>query len=433
LKEMQKVFGDAVWVTGVMPLARLGPGSIGTAPTRAREPIAPLPNTMPLPPGLVPEMGGDTEMAVLVHRYATKAAMFGISHDNPASVPGFRTGRAGFSTLMSPATETAPEVYWQDNVLRSSETSNEDVHLLHGSEGAEALQKLTEKADRGKVHVIHIELGSEQDYLRPEFVKSPSFPALKYAYDHPQSPVLPADARRSQDEVNAAYTSQEGLLTWLTAQFFPSEAGSRVVTSADLARMTPPGTGFSVSMAGLQKSLDEYMKRWANNNFGPTLFKTEGHYLTRAELFQVLTDALAEFDRTHKLPASVQVKEVYGPVRVLTGHGPNEGDVSVAELAHICAGLAPSLHEKHGDGSPNTLPIAVTISGQMLNPAQVLRLMALAVVNPSAETKLNIRMAYEFVEMDEMIPKSRPLGDDGFAWTLKPAPLESPLQSKASR
>ena len=146
-----------------------------------------------------------------------------------------------------------------------------------------------------------------------------------------------------------------------------------------------------------------------------------------------MTDALAEFDRKGKLPTSVQVHEIYGPIRVLTGHGPNEGEVSVAELAKICAGLAPALHEKHADGTPDTLPIGISVSGQMLNPAQVLRLMALAVMNPVPEAKLNIRMSYEFAEMDELIPKSRPLGDNGFGWTLKPAPLEGALQSNASR
>jgi hypothetical protein len=175
------------------------------------------------------------------------------------------------------------------------------------------------------------------------------------------------------------------------------------------------------------------MKLWGTNNFGPSVFRTEGRYLSRAELFQVLTDALAEFDRTGKLPQTVRVHEVYGPIRVLTGHGPNEGEVSVAALAKICVGLSTALHEKHGDGAPITLPIGIPVSGETLNPAQLLRLMAFAVLNPSPEAKLNIRMAYEFAEMDELIPKSRPLGDDGFAWTLKPAPLEGALQSNASR
>ena len=244
LKEMQEVFGKAAWVTGVMPLQRTGTGGLPAATTRARAVVVPPPVTTPILMGLVPEMGGETEADILVHRYAPKAVMFGVLNDNPAKVPGFRAGRAGFSALMSPVPETPPELYWQDNVLRSSETANDDVRLLHGSDGAEALQKLTAKADRSRIHVIHIELASEMDYLRPEFVKSPEFPALKYAYDHPQSPALPADARRSQDDVNAAYAKQEALLNWLTSQFIPSEPGSRIVTSADLTHMAARAMDF---------------------------------------------------------------------------------------------------------------------------------------------------------------------------------------------
>jgi hypothetical protein len=435
LKKMQEVFGEATWVTGIMPLMRQGPGGLGGLITsHAKEPIAPEPNNMPLPIGLMPEVGGDTEATILVQQYAAKAVMFGVANDNPARLPGFRGGRAGFSDLISPISATAPEVYWQDNVLRSSETSNEDVHLLRGSEGPEALQKLTAKADRSKVHVIHIELGSEQDYLRPEFVNGPEYPALKYAYDHSQSPKLPAEALRSQQDVNTAFASQEALLKWAAGEFFPAEPGSRIIASGDLVRMASPGNGYSVSMKGLRASLDEYMKAWGTNTYGPAFFKTEGHYLSRAELFQVMADALAEFDRTGKIPDSVQVDQVYGPVRVLTGHGPNAGEVSVAALAHICTGIAPALHDKSAASVPkNTIPIGISVEGAMLNPAQFLRLMALALQNTSAEAKLNIRMTYQFTGPDELIPKSRALMDDGFAWTLKPAPLERAVQAQANR
>ncbi len=69
----------------------------------------------------------------------------------------------------------------------------------------------------------------------------------------------------------------------------------------------------------------------------------------------------------------------------------------------------------------------------MINPAQFLRLMSLALLNPSPETKLNIKMAYESSALDELIPKSRPLSDNGFAWTLKPTQLETSLEVKAAR
>jgi hypothetical protein len=58
-----------------------------------------------------------------------------------------------------------------------------------------------------------------------------------------------------------------------------------------------------------------------------------------------------------------------------------------------------------------------------LNPAQMLRLMGLALANPAPETKLNVRMLYMLGEVGTILPKSRILFDVGFVWTLKPAPL----------
>ncbi len=186
-------------------------------------------------------------------------------------------------------------------------------------------------------------------------------------------------------------------------------------------------------MDGLRSALAEFLKTWGNDTFAPPLFRADGHYLSRAEMFQVMADALAEFHRTGKLPRSVEVVPVYGPVRVLTGHGPNVGEVSVEAVARICAGIAPGLHDQSPSEIPkNAVPIGITVEGSLLNPAQFLKLMAQAVMNPSPEAKLNIRMAYEFTGPGELLPKSRPIMDDGYVWTLKPASLQMNLEASAT-
>ncbi len=138
-----------------------------------------------------------------------------------------------------------------------------------------------------------------------------------------------------------------------------------------------------------EATLAEFMKTWGNDTFAPPLFRVDGRYLSRAEMFQVMADALAEFHRTGKLPDSVKVIQIYGPVRVLTGHGPNIGEVSVEALARICADIAPGLHDRSSSPIPkNAIPIGISVEGAMLNPAQFLRLMALAILNPSPDAKL---------------------------------------------
>src|SRR5271165_5899325 len=426
LKRMQEVFGEAMCITGISPLMRVGPGStMFRATTRAKTPEEP-PKHVPLPPSLAPEVSGDSETVGLIRALNSKAIIFGIPDLNPSNIPGFGGSRAGFSELVSPIPETPPELYWQDNVLRSSEASSTVIRLVHANGGAAPMEKLLEKADRSRVHVVHVELGDERNYLKPEFVNGPNFPALQYAYTHSGSPELPADALRAKSEVDAAFANEDALLTFVAEKFLPANPGSRFVSSADLSGMVAPPTGFSVSIDGLKSALAEFLKTWGNDTYAQPLFRVDGHYLTRAELFQVLADVLAEYHRAGKLPDAVKVIPMYGPVRVLTGHGPNEGEVSVKAVAGICADIAPGLHEQSSGPIPkNAVPIGIQIKGTLLNPAQFLKLMAAAILNPSPEAKLNIRMAYEFTGVGQLMPRTRQDPDDGFIWTLKPAQIET--------
>lgn len=423
LKEMQAVFGEAACISGLTPLMKFGPGGMfGAAQTKAEPGLAPA--TVIPPSGMNFEVGDDTEAVTILEGQHSKAIMMGILDANIAHLPGFGGGRIGFGRLMSPIPETAPELFWQDNVLRISEAS-ETVHLIHAYEGAEAIKKAIEKADRSRIHVVQVELASEQDYLKPEFAKGPNFPPLKYAYEHVQSPKLAADVLRVKSDVDAAYSNEEAVLQWLAGDFMAADPASHFVSSTDLMHMAAPSNGFTISMSGLQSALAEYLKSWGNDTFAPSLFRVEGHYLSTAEEFQVLADALAEFHRSGKLPESVKVLPVYGPIRVLTGHGPNEGEVSVATVARIAADIAPGLHDESPSAIPkNSIPIGVTVEGALLNPAQFLKLMAQAVVNPSPEARLNIRMAYEVTGPGTLLPKSRPNGDIGYVWTLKPVQIE---------
>jgi len=74
----------------------------------------------------------------------------------------------------------------------------------------------------------------------------------------------------------------------------------------------------------------------------------------------------------------------------------------------------------------NSIPPLMKINSMELNPDQMIGIMALALVNPASETRLPVRMSYIRGEAAVMFPKTRPLSDIGFLWTLKPAPLAMP-------
>ncbi len=141
---------------------------------------------------------------------------------------------------------------------------------------------------------------------------------------------------------------------------------------------------------------------------------------------------LAEWSRTGKLPHSVRVVGVYGPLRMALGHGPNIGDATVASVAKACTGLTAGLHDDSGNPMPkNTVPELVTVDGTTINAAQFLRLMAHALADPTPDKRLTVRMTYMTAGPASVFPKTRPLEDVGATWTFKPAPLAIPSVSSA--
>jgi hypothetical protein len=421
LKEMRDVFGPPVSVDGVVLRAQ---GILMRGVTQSRsEPGTPKVK-VPDPTDSWPEIGGDSEIVQQLRSYTPPPfIMSGLYGTNLARLPGFGGGGQRFGDLMAPVAGAAPELFWQDNVLRLSEISR-TTKPLRALDGPEALQKAMEKCDRSTAQVIRVELGGVQGYLAPTFVKGPDFPPLKYAYGHPQSPKLPADAVATSNDLDAAFAKEDAGLRWLLGNFLAANSGSRVVANSDLERMTAPSTGFTVQTEALRRSLADVLKHWGADTFPPPYVRVGDKYLSLADSFQVMTDALAEFHRTGKLPATVTVAPTYGPLRLLTGHGPNIGDVSVASIAAKCAEIAASLHDNSDAPVPrNVIPSFLEVDGITVNPAQFLRLMTAALVDPSPSAKIRVRMTYMLAESGGIYPKSRPLSDAGFTWTLKPAPL----------
>jgi hypothetical protein len=425
LKEMQAVFGPATCLKG-LDLALKEDRAHGRYYKKGDTP-GPIPGGVLPIPGVYTEVGGDTETLQALRPYNMKAIIFGIPAVNPAELPGFSEAVGHFGDMLSPIPETAPEIYWQDDVLRISERSRE-VRAVKASAGVESLKTLLSKVGRDKVHVIQVELGSPEAYLRPAFVKTAPNAPMKYAYDHPQSPKLPADDMLAPAEVTAAWSKEDELLSWLSGDFFAANSGSRAVDAADLKKMAGASIGFTVSTASLQAQLVELMNKWHHDNFTPSYLKVDDHYLSLAEWFQVMTDELAEFHRAGKLPQSVKVVKVRGPLYLPDGHGPNIGDITVADLAALCADIAGPLHDDRSSEIPkNAIPFLLKVNGKTVNAAQMLRLMAQALADPAPAKAIPIKMTYMLDEAGGAMPKSRPIGYVGFVWTLKPAPLQPAL------
>jgi hypothetical protein len=419
LKRMQEVFGEAACIAGIAPTLDLAPDAVLTRSNRPKPAKHPLPT-------LVPELGGDSETVEVIRSMNTGAVMLGLPEDNPAMLPGFGGSLQVFGQIVSPIPGSAPEIYWQDNVLRTSEASNPSEEYEEQQKGYSGLDDIKDdfkKLDRKKMHVVHVDVADERYYLQPALTKDEKYP-LVYAFGHPDSPKLPPDAVVGKVEVDKWFTKEVAALEWITTEFFPANPGSEFVSNADLRKMTEPSTGFSVPTDALRKEMNDLLSKWGNNTFLPEFVEVAGRYLSLADLFQVLTDALAEQDRTGKLPEAVQVVPVFGPNYTITGHGPNEGEVTVAAVAHYCAELSKTLHDTSPAAMPkNMIPNEVKIDGRAMNAAQLLRVMAKAIVAATPDTKIPVKMTYMAPGQAQVVPKTRAMTEIGAMWTVKPAPL----------
>ena len=399
LKAMQEVFGEAVCVKGL---------NVG--------------------------IGGDSEYVYHLRRYNTKAIMWGLPEPDPAlNIHGYRGSVEQFGKAMSPIPNSSPELNWMDNFLRLSETSDAAVRIVSGHEGPGAIKKVLDTVDRSHVRIVHVELSDVRMYLSQFFDKGELFPPLKVAYDHPDHPTLPLEAFAGSKQLEENQANQETLLRWLVRDFMPANAGSRFVSSTDVAKMSPSNVGQTVSVAELQKAAGALLREWGDNTYLPDYMTVGNQYLSLADTFQVLCDVLAEQHRTGKRPQIVYIHSVYGPLQMPADHGPALGAVTGASVARTASDLARVLNDDKWKPVPtNVIPMWVDVESLHLTAGQFLRLMLESLVVPSPSVQIRVKMTNNFSGSGLGYPKQRLQIDQGGTWTFKPAPLNIAPTTHAS-
>src|ERR1700733_6797625 len=388
--------------------------------------------------GQMMEVGSDSEIVHVIGRYNKGAILPGVTQRDWGHIgeSGYVGWIAAFSRRMSPDPQTPPELFWQDDILRSSEASGRDLRIFQGTDGVEKLKAVLAAMDRSRVRILHVEIGGELAYekrMGPP-LPGPTAP-MKYASDHPDQAQYAAELRNSPAEIEDAYGRQDAVMNYLVSEFFAANPGSRFVSNTDLKQMTPAGWGYDLQVASLRDAVAEKLKAWGDNKTPPTSLTVDGHYLSDADMFEVLADTLAQMDKhPGKPPRTVRVARVYGPMETVAPTPPVAGELTAAAVAKACAEMLPALHDDKWSPVPhNAIPSQITVDGLTVNPAQFLRLMAEALGAPSAETKLEIKPITMFWGREAIYYRRRPLGEMGAAWTYKPAPVGQTADQSAQK
>jgi hypothetical protein len=401
LKRTQQVFGEVSSIWGTQAFAR------------------------DLAVGTMPDWGSDAEVVQQIRLMNTRATMAGVLDDVPHMDFFYDDWVGPFSKNLSPSADSSPDLYWQENRLRISERSDKPSRVVQSSEGADALKSYFEKLDRSKIRIVQIELGDDRNYLEPPFRRGIDYPPTKYAVTHPEAPHLPKQAFNSEADVNAAFQKEQDALKWVVRNFVSENPGTQIVSNQDLLNMTPPCFGFRLSTASLRKSVGELDKSWDDAPVPPKYANVDGSYLSLAQTFQVLADALVDRRRTGKLPENVEVLNVYGPIELPEGTGAAKGEVSGNAVAMAAVYIVPALHEDNWGPVPrNLVPSQVQVGGLTVNAAQYLHLLMKAFLLEDLETKLPVNPAAMIWAPEAVAFRTRPLADMGTIWTIKPAPIE---------
>lgn len=394
LKRTQEIFGEAAFLSGANP-------------SRTAQ-------------------GGDTFVAHQIRRMNQNAVLTGIPvNDSRRGIEGSAVSAMVFSKIMSPEPLTSPEVFWADGFLRLSDVSLADNKPHSTDEGVEELKKAFGKLDRSHVRVVKLEIGSFARYLTKRADGTVLIDPMEWLYYHPDDPRMPPTMKPmvQQNVVEEGYRKEEAVLKWLLEEFLPGTPGSRIVSIHELARRAADPDGPNVNREQLRAMATTLQTHFSvASNQPPNYARAGSRFFSAAEAFELLAQALAGLDKTGSLPDSVKLSQVYGPIFIPFGGAANKGTVTVADVIHSAAQLDATLRNTTWKPVPdNALPALVHVGSLDLNSAQLLRLMALAYLDPVPQKALSLGGIPMHSRATFMFPKNAEMVDLGVGWTYKPA------------
>lgn len=381
--------------------------------------------------GLTLNVGDGSPFLYQLRRQNAAAVISGFpEYDRVLGVITYRTVLAAFTKLVSPAANTSPEVFWEDNVLHSSDSSGADSRVFSTEEGPVALKAAFDKMDRSVVRIIHMEVGSYLRYMKKSADGTVTYPPLEWTYQHPQTPEMPATLKSFLEKgfVDDAYRKEGETLRWLLERFLPENPGSRFISIADLKKMAPSPLDTDVSRARLRLAATDLLSQYATSKPNvPGFARGEDEYFSLSDMFALLSGALAEFRKTGTLPDKVRLTNVYGPLQITTDPGINDGAFSVESVSQAASGLADLFRDQTWKPVPvNVVPAFVTVDGTRINAVQFLVAMAEAYLDPTPGKKVKVERSLMVSPVTGIYPRRIAMDDTGNTWTVKPAVLHLP-------
>jgi hypothetical protein len=379
--------------------------------------------------GIVPGiLGGVSAADHVLRKYDPEAVALGIPNSDPRLViEGFGQGAKDFSQIISPLPTTAPEVYWDDGILRVSQKSLADTKAFSTDETPAMLKTELDKLARTNVRVIAMEYSAYARYLTKHSDGAVRYDPLEWAYFHPDSPYLPKSTKafNALKDISDAYKQEDETVRWLMEDFFPANPGSRFVSAAELRKLAVSEVGSSFSQSeieGAARYIKDYFEK--RDDYPPNFVPVGNRFLSLADAFELLANSLATLDRTGSVPASIRLTPILGPATIVQTGGPAHTEVTAGAIRQAAAGIIGKIQNTEWKPVPdNAVPWNVRVGDLDLNSYQFLRLMAASYLAPDAGAKLPVRSTYARSAALTAFPTNQLSSDASSVWTFVPAPL----------
>jgi len=377
--------------------------------------------------GVSTKLSGDSPASHEIRKFAPNAVLLGMPLGDPKrGIEGYAVSADRFSRGMSPDVTESPELFWQDGFLRLSDVSYSESKPRSTDDDPDALKKAFKGLDRSRVRVIRLEIAGYRRYLKTRPDGSLVVDPMEWLYFHPDDPMIPLNmhAMLTQTDIEASYKREEETLKWLLEEFLPANPGSRFISIHELAAMAEPGPAHvsASQLKDLASSLSEHFAKIPMEP--PAYVKGGSNYYSLAETFELLAASLAKMNQTGSLPESVPYAPMYGPYTLPNDSGAGKGSVPVSAVIKTASEIAPRLANSAWKRLPdNSVPEFFEVNSLHLNAAQLLRLMAMAYLDPSPEKMLALGPVAFESQATFMFPKNTATIDQGNSWTFKPAPL----------
>lgn len=287
---------------------------------------------------------------------------------------------------ISPTPETSPDVFWfMGCLITSSHPVARDIGVISSVLSQEQVTEKFRRLDRTRVAVPHMMYGAKFIYARTsptEYAYGPIdriFPprARELRQSQGDDLRLPAELLVPEAERQQKIENFRKNLDWVLTRHFPANPNSRFVGNRLLIDLTLPYAGEPFGPVEMDRAVAGLLRDWTER---PPNFTSMGaRFLTLAQLFKLLANALTSHAQHGSLPPTFLTDVTYGPV----GTWPEI--VQCAEVAidaHSVVAAASQItfgSDRHcGDPGPpsNRVPLNVTAGGQTMHAAQFLRLMA---------------------------------------------------------